>query len=296
MPVIYRIILKVKIDYILSAALLVPIVLLLKTVRWQNLLRIQGIRIRLKDAYVIYLASTYIGIITPGRMGDLTKVFYLKKDFPISGGKAFSSVLLDKLFDLFSLLLFVFTGLIVLSPSKYIIIGIIATIAAFILLICFLLNDYSVKLLHKLSGLFSFTGKYYIAIISNLVSFRNELALLLSSSIPLSVLLSLGAYCLIFFQAYCITLSMSINISYFCLCFYISICNVVSLIPVSISGIGTRDIILINFFSTLSLTKETAISFSLLFFFVVFIIPATAGLIAWIKRPIPVNELKGQNK
>ncbi len=57
----------------------------------------------------------YLGNLTPGRAGDFAKVFYLKQDLKLSTGKGITSVLVDRVFDLY--LLLVLGGLgILLNP------------------------------------------------------------------------------------------------------------------------------------------------------------------------------------
>ncbi len=52
----------------------------------------------------MYNASIYIGLFTPGRVGEASRVFYLKKEHSV--GKSFVSIILDRLADIVFLLLF----------------------------------------------------------------------------------------------------------------------------------------------------------------------------------------------
>lgn len=79
--------------------------ILLKFFRWNQLLRKQSIHYNLKNSFLVYLSSIYLGIITPGRFGEFIKALYLKSDKEISLSKGMASVLLDRLFDMYFLII-----------------------------------------------------------------------------------------------------------------------------------------------------------------------------------------------
>lgn len=101
---VLKILFEIKLVYILAAICLTAPVILAKAWRWKYLLSMQDVNYSLKSAFLSYLASTYLGVITPGRLGDFTKVLYLKYDKNVVPGRAFSSVIVDKIFDLLVLL------------------------------------------------------------------------------------------------------------------------------------------------------------------------------------------------
>src|SRR5262249_28619778 len=52
----------------------------LKVVRWQVLLRARDIHYPSRRARLAYYASSYIGTLTPGRVGDVLRVQYVRRD------------------------------------------------------------------------------------------------------------------------------------------------------------------------------------------------------------------------
>ena len=80
--------------------------LFIKSFRWNFLLKQQKIFINPIETFMAYLSSLYIGYITPGRLGEFVKVIYLKSNRGISLSKGFSSVLIDRIFDLYLLQFF----------------------------------------------------------------------------------------------------------------------------------------------------------------------------------------------
>lgn len=83
-------------------------------------------------------------------------------------------------------------------------------------------------------------------------------------------------------------LGVNIDIPYYYLIACIAIASIVSIIPIAISGIGTRDATSVFLFSLLGKNREAAVSLSLL----VLLMMAINGLIGyfvWIKYPIRLS-------
>lgn len=102
-------------------------------------------------------------------------------------------------------------------------------------------------------------------------------------------------YSIFYYQCYLMALSLRIPISLFGVIFCISISSLMSLIPITISGIGTRDATLIFLFSLLGLTKEAAVSFSIIFLSIVYITTAIFGGIAWWKKALRIRMISKLN-
>ena len=71
-----------------------------------------------------------------------------------------------------------------------------------------------------------------------------------------------------------------------------AISNTISLLPISISGIGTRDIILIYFLTPLGFSSELSVLFSMLVLLVFFMGCAIIGFIFTFRNPINLNMIK----
>ena len=62
-----------NIYYLIFALLLNLPMQIIKSVRWNLILKNQNYKITFIETFLIYSASTYFGIITPGRIGDFLK-------------------------------------------------------------------------------------------------------------------------------------------------------------------------------------------------------------------------------
>ena len=71
--------------------------------------------------------------------------------------------------------------------------------------------------------------------------------------------------------------------------FFMSISSIVTLLPLSFSGIGTRDAALIYLFSIISFSQETALIFSFLILLTFHIFGGLIGAVCFYKKPIKYN-------
>tara|TARA_B100000427_G_C15460098_1_gene573624 strand:- start:997 stop:1215 length:219 start_codon:yes stop_codon:yes gene_type:complete len=71
-----------------------------------------------------------------------------------------------------------------------------------------------------------------------------------------------------------------------------AISNLVSFLPISISGLGTRDATLIFLFSLINIQSELALSYSLLIFFTIFLAGGLFGYFCWWIKPLDFNKIR----
>ena len=94
---------NINYQYLFLAFILLLPILMIKSYRWNYLMKKQNINYSFKKSFLMYGIGMYIGIITPGRLGELSKIAFLKNDHH-SLGKSSVSVILDRLTDLLFLL------------------------------------------------------------------------------------------------------------------------------------------------------------------------------------------------
>ena len=83
---------------------------------------------------------------------------------------------------------------------------------------------------------------------------------------------------------------MHIDISVFYILLVIFIAYFSELVPITVAGLGTRELIIIQLLLKLGYKEEQAVTFSLLFIVVIFLNIVT-GFISWTLKPI---ELKAE--
>lgn len=269
--------------YILSLFLLFPLYFF-KSLRLYNILLSQGIRYSIFNVFIIYFSSNFLGFITPGRIGEFAKIIYLKQEKNISISKSFPPIILDRFYDLYFLVILGIIGCIyynILQRFHYL----AYVIFCIILIFPYIFFNYRIlkKILDKLQFLKKFikVDKFFITYIEeirNIINVRQILFGFFLTSI---------AYSFFFVQCKFILISLNINISYINIILIMSITNIITFLPISISGIGSRDLILMFlFFSILDMEKELAISYSVMLFIAFNLIGGVIGFIFWLIKPI----------
>lgn len=288
---------QIKVILFLFALILVFPLLLIKSFRWNLLLKDQKISFPLYDTYLTYMSSLYFGFITPGRLGEFIKAFYVKQDKEVSLSKGMSSVLIDRLFDMYLLL---FVG--ILGLWKFSVLGkLTLTYLILLMLIVFspvvLLNKRFMKKPMSLLYKIALIKKYEDRIKNRFNDFYNGVNELISPRLWWAFLLTCLSYLLFFFQCTILLNSLGISITFLDISLIMGISNLISLMPLSISGLGTRDAVLIYFFSLLGFNPELAVSYSFLVFLNFFVFGGLIGAVAWWIKPLNFkNFQKVKNK
>jgi uncharacterized membrane protein YbhN (UPF0104 family) len=94
------------------------------------------------------------------------------------------------------------------------------------------------------------------------------------------------AYALFFWQGWLLALALDLPLGMVYLAVCLSVAGVAALLPISFSGLGTRDAILILLFAPLGLAAEEAVAFSTLFFLTFYVGGGALGAIAWQVKPL----------
>lgn len=240
------------------------LVYLMKSWRWQILNRSFGIQISLKTALIFYFSAGFLSVITPGRLGEFAKIYFLKRKYNIDTAKATSSVVLDRIWDVLILSLFASISLsLFYNGSKVFILVIIAILLLGSLMVILTPGVVFIPLLfllRKFSGLHNKVEELYSMWKEN--RFKRILPALALSLLPYLLLVSIP----VLFStntAYPIELMDGIGA--------ISISNILSFIPVTIAGFGTRELVFTEIWKLSSYPKEVAISISTSYFMVTYI-------------------------
>ena len=263
----------------------------LKSLRWKQMLGTQSIQYNMKNAFVVYWAGIYAGIVTPGKLGEFIKAVYLKSDKGISLSKGMSSVLIDRLFDLYLLIILGFIGI-----WKCDILGKLSNIS---LLLLFILVLFPLVILNKqLAG--KVVGLIYKSVIKKKFQLRDKIEerfedfyngvhQLINPNLLFSGFLTCIAYMVFFIQCCLIAIAMGISVNFITITLFMSISSLISLVPISISGLGTRDATLIYLFSLIGFKPEIAVSYSFLVFIVFFVCGGLMGAVAGWMKPVTIT-------
>ena len=245
--------------YFLIIAFLLSIINLFPPViKWLLILRKQNIDLDFLTLFKLDLIGTFYGVITPGRVGTVIRVSYLKDKIKKHIGFCTTSVLLDKILDLIAIMIFALVGAFLLLHK---ISGLVLpiTLLLFGLLFCIIFfsskhrSRHILKIIHK----FIIPKRYKKLMRETFHSFYDEFPKLRYLFVPL--IIALVSYLLYYSLVYIVALSFSINIPYIYFVTLLSLATVVSLIPITVAGIGTREAVLVVLLGIFNVEAENNI-------------------------------------
>ena len=270
--------------FILAFLLLVPLYGI-KALRWRRILAWQNIRYSRRDALLAYLSANFIALVTPGRIGEAVKAFYIKQDTGLGIARALPSVILDRFFDLYVVGAIASVGMARLSVSsrlgtwRYLLLGLLV-------LIPLVLLNASARgyFLRKVKDL-RLGGRWNQAI----CDLSSELCAFRARDLVLPFVQTIAAYGIMFWASQILALAAGLPLSFLSVAMFVSIANAISFIPISVAGLGTRDACFIFLFSTVGRPKEEALAFSFLFFCVFVLGGGLMGFLAYSIKPVHLD-------
>jgi hypothetical protein len=90
-------------------------------------------------------------------------------------------------------------------------------------------------------------------------------------------------------QGWLIGRALGLGLSYFDVMSMLAITSLLGLMPISISGLGIRELFFALVFPTLGLSAEQGVAFGLMVFVFMYLFFVAAGFVAWQIRPPPVG-------
>jgi len=241
---------NVRYGYLSLVVILALVIAILQTYKWSMILKKQGINLKLYFLFKVQLISALYGAITPGRVGSLIKVNYIKNKTGKNLGESSSSVVLERLIDLFVVSLFALFGAFLLINYFFnlfwelLILVFILFLAVIFIFFKRERTRFFLKFFHK-----HLVPKKYKEQASKLFhSFYD--GLVHPKHLIKPFLISLLIWFLLFSQAYLSALALSINnVPFYYFFGLFPLGSIVGLIPVTIAGMGTKEASLIGLFA-----------------------------------------------
>ncbi len=277
-----------------SLILTVPNVVL-KALKWKLVIKSYGKDYGLFRAVRAWMAGFFLGIITPGRVGDLSRALYLRKEAGVSGGRALSTVFVDRVTDIVVLFCFSLVGISVLAGVFTEGTGLIAYISAvfmtfLLVVIAFTRKGLVSRILRPLSSRLIPRERHSImsrAFHDFYDGFSGMKKLMIIAAVGLCSV----TWIISITQFWLLASAIGLRLPYTFFIGVVPIAVLLDTLPISFSGIGTRDAALIFFFSLVSLPSEPAVSLSLLSFITTYVTMGIVGAAFWAANPIRRSHL-----
>jgi len=287
----------VRLDFVILAIILTLPMILLKSLRWRDIVLRQGASYGKLPALLAYFGGIFIGLITPGRLGEFSRTLYVMNDCRLSAGKAFASVFTDRLFDLYALTLVGGTGLwlMLFNRGWWSLIEFWGFFIILTILMLLILRRAVFRRVCQFILNLSLIGARKAALSEWLNSFHEGLQIMSLKNSLTWLTYTCLAYSIFFFQAYLLARSVDLLVSFPDVIYAVALGSLVTLLPISISGIGTREATVIAFMHTRGIAAEPTLAFLFLFFVTFYIASGLMGAAAWSIKPLPIS-IFGANK
>ncbi|WP_160112137.1 lysylphosphatidylglycerol synthase transmembrane domain-containing protein [Aquimarina sp. AU58] len=270
---------KVSIAHLLVAIVIFWIAFYLKSVRWKIISNSFGIPLHSYQALKIFFIGLFLANITPGKLGDFGRLFYIKDQLP-NQKVGWSSLIMDRIFDLICLVFFSLIALfyyqinfnVLKSPDNY---SSVLLIGIVLLLLFFVLFIFRKKIK-------KYILPWWEAFNSHTLGIKG-------------FLLAIGITCLSMILIYgvfnYIAWSMGIPINHLGLFLGVFILGLLTLLPITVLGIGVRETSLVVIFQLYGLPSQDAIALSLIIFLLQ-LLSFIPGAIWFYLSPIQLSQLR----
>ena len=239
-----------------------------RTWRWRIILHANNCRLTIAQLTRTVLQGLFWGMVTPGRVGEFAKAGMLRK-LGYSWGRALGATTLERLLDLGVILLVGILSAMVIHAvalSQTMIWGIVGLAGLGAAAVGIALFP---RWKHVALGL-PFIRRYRERLGAEFDEFRDTLLSPRRRGAPGLAATTLLLWLLAYLEVYIFAINLGINISFFFLIVTVSFGSVLTLLPISVSGVGTRDAAYILLLGAIGVDAERAVALAamVLFMFV----------------------------
>jgi len=262
----------------------VIVVLGIKSYRWNILVANEGYPYRPYRSFGAYMSSDAIGIVTPGRIGEIARLYYVRQETDIPLFQAFKTIVSDRIFDFTMLGWFGISGMTYYFKSF----GDIPGYSYALIILAIFIGAYLIGM-----ALLSWIVKKNWLRRWEIPRFIYEsLLAVIGKKTILMWFITFAAYFAYFYFSWLIMHSLTVKPGFVDVAFIMSIMSLSTIIPISVAGFGTREATLVALFSYYGLSAEIAVTFSLLHFTAFFLWGGLIGLVYWLVMPISLKQVK----
>ena len=264
-------ILSISPPFFIGSILLIISSYMLRFVKWHYYLKYLNINVPKKDSLVIFFIGLSMSI-TPGKLGELIKTYFLKKRYNIEFTRSAPIVLAERLTDLVAMIILIGTGVFLFSLGEvYFFIGLFLLLAVFLVLqkrsLC--INVISYLCQNK------FLKKYRDPMVT---LYENTYSLIKLKPLFISTFISLVAWFLECVSIYIICLALNVNLSLLHNVFIYSFTTTIGALSMLPGGLGIVEGSMVGLFTLFGLDKDGAISATIIMRFITLWLGVFIGL------------------
>ncbi len=261
--------------------------LLLEAFVWHLLIARQRIRQAYPKTLVAYLASQYLGLVTPGHVGDLLAAGYISMNTGITFGYALSSVVMKKVLNWVVIVGFGLWGLQLLAAFP-LIQGLQRVALVSVAVLCILAVGISIWIvsLRKLAKKWRKLSPWQI----DMTEFWAGMKTLSSPKLIVPLLVTALAFTILFYQFDAILRSLGIALP-IVLTGQIMACSRIigRIIPISMVGFGSKDLATITILEWQGINPSVGLTATLLLLLCSYLVTLLLSGLCWWVKPLIVR-------
>jgi uncharacterized protein (TIRG00374 family) len=271
LPKLWPILGTVRVEWVVAGFCVFLPILFVVSWRWRMLLGVHGVRLRFWRIFELTMIGQFFSAFLLGTTGgDVIKIFYVARAVPERKAAVAFTVIVDRVIGLVALLLF----------------GVALSVAQLHLLF----SQHSTKMLTCLFYVFALGGaggsvlaclgpallqsKAIRSLLERLPLGKRGASLLSAYETTaravginlIALIGSLPSHLCTTLMGYCVLRALHLQPPLFPFCAILVMVNMLIALPISISGIGVRDYLFIQFFALLGIDQEHAFAFSMTYF------------------------------
>jgi uncharacterized protein (TIRG00374 family) len=262
-----------------TALLLYAFAQLLSTFRWKVLLRSQGLNVSIWRLYGLYFVGMFFNLFLPTTIGgDVVRAYDLFRSMGRSN-EVIASIFLERLSGLVALVLLAVVALgvgkqgIQKHEIHFFVLGILG------LVILVIISIFTKRLFTSVATFLRArnrqrAGAWIESVHNAIYSFRGQRSTLYGV-LALAFLVQIINVMVYYAIARCLGLFLSPGIFFL----FVPLITVISIMPVTISGLGLREATSIFFFGKVGVNPSDAFLLSMLWFFIVVLLSLIGGII-----------------
>ncbi len=258
---------KVHVLYFLLALFLLMLASLIGALKWKILVRAQQIQLPLWALVKYYFIGMFLGMVTPGKIGEFWRARYLVGANGMQTSRAMSTVFIDRGVDT---LIIGFVGIGALAHMFVFPMNAFWwSVSALSFLVGFVYLLYRFWNAGFVQGAISFFWKSILFLFRRKQDSRLMLGVKATGIFRSAFSIRIWSYGILYYVLtvvayYALILSLSLSVPFFYLFLIVGLVNLVLIVPITILGLGTRETSYIVLLGAVGIASADAVAFSTL--------------------------------
>ena len=291
---VLEVLLKIEPFYLLTAIILGLFSILLKGLKYKVVVRAHNKSISFLDGTKYFMIGFFLSLITPGRIGEIARALYANQKIN-SIGKSISTVVFDRAIDLALLIAMGFVATLSFSLSvqtEVIPIELLAVVAIGFVLALFLISRRNIVRVF-LTPLFKaiVPERFKQQARTGFEEFYKAMGEATKNKADLAIAVAIGIFTwtVVGFSIFFYLLALNLNIPLHFVFLLFPAMTLVEILPISFSGLGTREATVIFLLGFYGITAPEAVAFSMLVFMVGYVLNSLMGFVLFTRESSKID-------